>query len=169
MVIKGLFSIFEAVFSTFCMFTEQNKCAYQNQHTKIFQIANFQLSLNLVLCCVIYVAGARTADIRRFQGFRRPKYEFLDRNLFVFHMRSRAPRPPQRLPMMYVVIERFSHELQTIYVVGARIADFFRFRGFTGFRQSPGQPIFQPIFIVAGGSFTSGFFFVPGLQNILSI
>ena len=126
MVIKGLFSIFEAVFSTFCMFTEQNKCAYQNQHTKIFQIANFQLSLNLVLCCVIYVAGARTNGIRRFQGFRRPKYEFLDRNLFVFHMRSRAPRPPRGPPMMYVVIGSFSHELQMIYVAGARTAEISR-------------------------------------------
>ena len=66
--------------------------------------------------------------------FRPPKYEFLDGNLFVFHMRSRALRPPRRLPMMYVVIGSFSHELQMIYVAGARTADIRRFRGFTGFR-----------------------------------
>ena len=66
--------------------------------------------------------------------FRPPKYEFLDGNLFVFHMRSRASSPPRRPPMMYVVIGSFSHELQMIYVAGARTAEIRRFRGFTGFR-----------------------------------
>ena len=54
MAIKGLFSIFEAIFSTFCKFTAQNKCAYQIQHTKIFKISNFQPSLNLVLLALGY-------------------------------------------------------------------------------------------------------------------
>ena len=36
--------------------------------------------------------------------------------------------------MMYVVIGSFSHELQMIYVAGARTAEIRRFRGFTGFR-----------------------------------
>ena len=68
--------------------------------------------------------------------FRPLKYEFLDRNLFVFHMRSRAPKPPRRPPMMYVVIGSFSHELQMIYVAGARTTEIRRSRGFTGFRVS---------------------------------
>ena len=66
--------------------------------------------------------------------FRPPKYEFLDRNLFVFHMRSWAPRPPRRPPMMYVVIGSFSHELQMIYVADAGTADVRRFQGSRGFR-----------------------------------
>ena len=60
MAIKGLFSIFEAIFSTFCKFTAQNKCAYQIQHTKIFKIANFQPILNFVLCCVILTGKLST-------------------------------------------------------------------------------------------------------------
>ena len=71
--------------------------------------------------------------------FRPPKYEFLDGNLFVFHMihmKSRVPWPPRRPPIMYVVIGSFSHELQMIYVAGARTAEIRRFQGFTWFRVS---------------------------------
>ena len=75
---------------------------------------------------MIYVAGARTSDIRRFRGFTGVRVYGL----------TEPPKRTYEIQMMYVVIGSFSHELQIIYVAGARTADIRRFQGFTGFRVS---------------------------------
>ena len=73
---------------------------------------------------MIYVAGARTADIRRFRGFQG----------FRLYGLTEPPKRIYEIQMTYVVIGSFSHELQMIYVAGSRTADIRRFRGSTGFR-----------------------------------
>ena len=67
---------------------------------------------------MIYVAGARTTDIRRFRGFT---------GFWVYGL-TEPPKRTYEIQMMYVVIGSFSHELQIIYVAGARTADVRRFR-----------------------------------------
>ena len=72
---------------------------------------------------IIYMAGAETADIRRFRGFR------------VYGLTEPSKRTYE-IQMTYVMIGCFSHELQIIYMAGAGTADIRRFQGFTGFRVS---------------------------------
>ena len=72
---------------------------------------------------MIYVAGARTTDIWRSRGFTR----------FRVYSLTEPPKRTYEIQMTYVVIGSFSHELQIIYVAGARTADIRRSRGFTGF------------------------------------
>ena len=56
MAMNGLIFDLRSHFITFYKFMEQNKCAYQIQHTKIFEIANFQYNqlTFVLLCCVIW-------------------------------------------------------------------------------------------------------------------
>ena len=73
---------------------------------------------------MIYVAGPRTADIRRFRGFQ---------GLRVYGL-TEPPNWTYEIQMTYVMIGSYSHELQMIYVAGVGTTDILRFQGFTGFR-----------------------------------
>ena len=72
---------------------------FRNKPLKIHMIHQIEICAETDLAC----------NTNRFRGL---KYEFLDRNLFVFHMRYMAPRPPRGQPMIYVVIGSSSHKLQ---------------------------------------------------------
>ena len=100
--------------------TEPPKQTYEIQMTYVM-IGSLSHELEM-----IYVAGSRTTDIRRFRGFTG----------FRVYGLTEPPKRTYEIQMMYVVIGSFSHELQIIYVAGARTADIRWFQGFREFRVS---------------------------------
>ena len=63
---------------------------------------------------IIYVAGAGTADVWRFQGF------------WVYVL-TEPPKRTYEIQMTYVMIGSFSHELQMTYVAGVMTTNIQRF------------------------------------------
>ena len=83
-----------AIFSTFCKFTAQNKCAYQIQHTKIFKIANFQPILNFVSCCVIIRFMAKVIH-QKFRDSHKTPLGVSSKNTSSYITLDKNMSPPQ--------------------------------------------------------------------------